>query len=198
MSIKTKILMLKGESSSQATWGNISGTLSDQTDLNTALDGKVDTTDLSWGNISGTLSNQTDLKNELDSKVDASSIFDLIYPVGCYYWSSNSTNPGTLFGGTWEQIEDKFILAAGTTYSEGETGGEARHFLSLKEIPKHRHKTGPDYCKVYGGLTSDTGFATGTSPNSTMDLMSTEYAGGSAAHNNMPPYLVAYCWHRTA
>lgn len=198
MSIKTKILMLKGESSSQATWGNITGTLSNQTDLNTALDGKVNTTDLSWGNISGTLSNQTDLKNELDSKVDASSIFDLIYPVGCYYWSSNSTNPGTLFGGTWEQIKDRFILAAGTTYNVGDTGGEAKHFLSASEMPKHRHKTGPDYCKVYGGITSDTGFAIGTSPNVTMDYISTEYTGGSGAHNNMPPYLVAYCWHRTA
>lgn len=48
MSIKTKILMLKGEKGDPggATWGNISGTLSSQTDLNTALQGKADTTDL--------------------------------------------------------------------------------------------------------------------------------------------------------
>lgn len=172
MSIKTKILMLKGESGGSS--------------------------DVTWGSITGTLSDQTDLKTELDSKVDASSIFDLIYPVGCYYWSSNSTNPGTLFGGTWEQIEDRFILAAGTTYNEGETGGEARHYLTLSECPAHRHTAGTNSCKVYGGLTSDTGFATGTSPNVTTDKYSTGYTGGGSSHNNMPPYLVAYCWHRTA
>lgn len=33
-------------------------------------------------------------------------LLDLIYPVGSLYWSSNSTNPATLFGGTWTQIAD--------------------------------------------------------------------------------------------
>ena len=46
--------------------------------------------------------------------------------IGSYYWSSNSTNPGTIFGGTWEQIKDKFVLAVGDTYTAVDiTGGEA-------------------------------------------------------------------------
>jgi hypothetical protein len=73
-----------------ASWGIITGTLSDQTDLNTALGLKVPTSrtitingtayDLSsdrswtinagvWGNITGTLSSQTDLQSALDGKV---------------------------------------------------------------------------------------------------------------------------------
>lgn len=171
MSIKTKILMLKGESGGSS--------------------------DVTWGSITGTLSDQTDLKTELDSKVDASSIFDLIYPVGCYYWSSNSTNPSTLFGGTWEQIKDRFILSAGTTYSEGTTGGEAKHYLTLSEMPSHRHTTGPNSVTAYGGLSGDT-IQTGSGYSVTLDKVSTGYTGGGSSHNNMPPYLVAYCWHRTA
>lgn len=48
MDPKVKILMLKGEKGDPggSTWGNISGTLSNQTDLNTALSGKANTSDL--------------------------------------------------------------------------------------------------------------------------------------------------------
>ena len=54
-----------------------------------------------------------------------SKMLDKTHPVGSLYWSSNSTNPGTLFGGTWVQIKDKFILAAGDKYRNGTTGGSA-------------------------------------------------------------------------
>ena len=38
-----------------------------------------------------------------------STFLDLAHPVGSYYWSENSVNPSTLFGGTWEEVEDKRI-----------------------------------------------------------------------------------------
>lgn len=66
-------------------------------------------------------------------------IISLIYPVGAVYISAVNTNPSTLFGGTWEQIKDKFILSAGDTYSAGATGGEANHTLSAAEMPVHKH-----------------------------------------------------------
>ena len=53
------------------------------------------------------------------------SIFELIYPVGSIYMSVNSTSPASLFGGTWEQIKDTFLLSAGDTYTAGATGGSA-------------------------------------------------------------------------
>ena len=62
---------------------------------------------------------------------------DNIYPVGCIYMSVNSTNPGQLFGGTWEQIEDTFLLCAGSTYLAGSTGGSATHTHSYN----HTHTT---------------------------------------------------------
>ena len=61
------------------------------------------------------------------------------YPVGSIYMSVNSTSPATLFGGTWEQIQDVFLLAAGSTYTAGDTGGSASHTLIVDELPSHVH-----------------------------------------------------------
>lgn len=71
---------------------------------------------------------------------DLQSVFDLIYPVGSIYMSVNSVDPSALFGiGTWEQIKDMFLLAAGDNYKNEETGGEAAHVLSTSEMPSHTH-----------------------------------------------------------
>lgn len=61
------------------------------------------------------------------------------YPIGSIYLSLNNTNPSTYFGGTWEQLKDRFLLGAGNTYSSGATGGEANHTLSTSELPNHSH-----------------------------------------------------------
>ena len=71
---------------------------------------------------------------------ECSDIVEIIYPIGAIYLSVNSTNPETLFGGTWEQIQDKFLLSAGSTYTAGSTGGEATHTLTSNEMPSHNHQ----------------------------------------------------------
>ena len=70
-------------------------------------------------------------------------LLNLVYPVGSIYWSSNNTNPGTLFGGTWTQIKDKFILAAGDSYTNGATGGAATVTLTVSNMPSHKHSFTP-------------------------------------------------------
>lgn len=70
------------------------------------------------------------------------NFLNLVYPVGSIYWSSNNTNPGTLFGGTWTQIKDKFILAAGDSYTNGATGGAATVTLTVSNMPSHSHSIG--------------------------------------------------------
>ena len=64
------------------------------------------------------------------------------HPIGSLYWSSQSTDPGTLFGGTWQRIKDKFILAAGDTYTNGDTGGAATVTLTTNNLPSHNHTIG--------------------------------------------------------
>lgn len=63
------------------------------------------------------------------------------YPVGSIYISVNSTSPATLFGGTWERIQDVFLLAAGSSYSAGSTGGAATVTLTAAQsgVPAHSH-----------------------------------------------------------
>ena len=130
--------------------------------------------------------------------VDVSTVLGKVYPVGSIYMSVNSTSPGALFGGTWVQIEDKFLLAAGATYKAGSTGGEATHTLTQGEMPKHNHVI---YYPNAGG--PDTGAAIGFPEAGSKNTWwaaacMTGQTGGSAAHNNMPPYLAVYVWARTA
>lgn len=130
--------------------------------------------------------------------INNTSIFDLLYPVDSIYISVNSANPSTLFGGTWEQITDTFLLAAGSTYTGGSTGGEAAVTLTTKQIPSHNHAifypnagAGNDYAPIgYPNVGSkSTYWAVGSY---------TGDVGGGEAHNNMPPYLAVYVWKRTA
>ena len=65
--------------------------------------------------------------------------WETIYPVGSIYMSVNNVNPSTVFGGTWQQIKDKFLLACGDTYNNGATGGSATNTLEVSQLPSHYH-----------------------------------------------------------
>jgi hypothetical protein len=126
-------------------------------------------------------------------------LVDLIYPVGSIYMSTNNVSPQTFFGGTWERIQDRFLLGAGSTYAAGGTGGSATHTLTINEMPTHHH-----VLKVATATTtaSDAGWrASGGKAYSSQIAESVAddfvYTGGNAAHNNMPPYLAVYMWKRT-
>ena len=151
-----------------------------------------------------------DTGNELATMNDVptnSSIVDLIYPVGSIYMSVNSVNPSTLFGGTWEQIEDKFLLASGTSYSNGATGGSAdatlvshNHTVSATgEYFVTSENSGANNTRVQynsNGNRYVDGMTTSSTPFHHREYVSTE--GSSATGMNMPPYLVVNVWKRTA
>ena len=44
-----------------------------------------------------------------------------IYPVGSIYMSVSDTSPASLFGGTWERIEGRFLMGASDTHPAGTT-----------------------------------------------------------------------------
>ena len=134
--------------------------------------------------------------NQLQDNVEKAieDIFNRIYPIGSIYTSVNSTNPHSLFGGTWEQIKDKFLLSAGDTYNAGDEGGEATHILTIDEMPSHNHSWGWAYAAAPGNSTWSSAGVNKTS--SASDIIGN--TGGGKPHNNMPPYLAVFMWKRTA
>lgn len=146
------------------------------------------------------------------------------YPVGSIYMSVLSTSPATLFGGTWVQIKDTFLLCAGGKYSAGSTGGsaDAKVISHSHDIPSlngitneagsHDHNirtrtgiaSGESGFLAVGGVTYD-----GRSPTPiedggshqhtvTIDASTTGETGEDSIGANMPPYLAVYVWKRTA
>lgn len=124
------------------------------------------------------------------------NVFDLVYPIGSIYLSVSDANPATLFGGSWERIKDRFLLAAGDSYAAGGTGGEANHTLTVEEIPSHNHDLGHNV--MYVNTNHLTGSGSIAHFYATDAIRYTAYTGGSAAHNNMPPYLTVHIWKRVS
>ena len=62
-----------------------------------------------------------------------------LYPVGSVYISFNSTDPSTLFGGTWSRLKDTFLLVNGDTYAPNTTGGSATKTIGVTNMPSHNH-----------------------------------------------------------
>lgn len=155
---------------------------------------------------------ETYTKAELDDM-----FLNRVYPVGAVYISLTATNPHDLFGGTWEQIQGRFLLAVGantanttTAYgsmsasainrSAGEQGGEVAHTLTTSEMPEHAH---PIRYGSVGSSSGDTYASVRVPYNQAQarvgeDNQGMEAVGGGQAHNNMPPYLAVYMWRRTA
>ena len=152
-----------------------------------------------------------------DKLINNSHIIDLIYPIGSIYMSVNNTSPATLFGGTWQQLKDRFLIGTGDTYSNGASGGASTlkytpqgtvggHTLTINEIPKHSHSVSTiDYAET------GSKFWVGSGNYTTLYFKypTTSETGGGQSHNHgftgtqatldkMPPYLAVYMWKRTA
>lgn len=116
------------------------------------------------------------------------------YPVGAIYISVNSVSPQRLFGGKWEQLKDRFLLAAGDTYNPGQMGGEAEVRLTKDQMPAHNHGYSyPNDARYYYFVEGDEECRVCRPVEST-----TSSTGGGKAHNNMPPFLAVYVWKRVA
>jgi len=111
------------------------------------------------------------------------------WPVGVIYISEVSTNPATLgLPGTWTAITSAFLVAAGSTFTAGATGGATTHThtFTVSSDGAHSHTptvdaTGNHYHTYDGGI----GYATfghyhymGAGTVSTIDVPNT---GGNSA-----------------
>ena len=89
-------------------------------------------------------------------------LLNIVYPVGCIYWSSVNKNPRDLFGiGTWVQIKDRFIWAKGDEDEINALEGSKTATLSIDNLPAHDHQgrtgyTNTDHWHATWDMSGDT------------------------------------------
>ena len=105
-------------------------------------------------------------KDELSSLIAAAVAEAKLaaYPVGSIYCSIDSTDPGTLFGGTWVAIgAGRALVAAGGGFAVGSEGGSDTHTLTVEEMPSHAHTAWTGEAGLHGhAARTDTANLTGS------------------------------------
>lgn len=178
----------------------------DVDEIDTLLNAKQNT--LVSGSSIKTINNQSVLGSGNISVGGGGLSFDDVFPVGSIYMSTANVDPSTLFGGTWERIQDKFLLAKGSTYSNlNGTGGSADAV-----VVSHSHNPSPTseyFVTSESDGANNTRVAYSSSGNRYVDGMtssstpfhhrkSTETKGENGTGKNMPPYIIVNVWKRTA
>ena len=119
------------------------------------------------------------LSNFYTSGSLVSDLLNKVYPVGSIYMSAVNVSPASFLGGTWQAIEQgRMLMAAGSSWQAGTTGGAAYHALTVQEMPAHDHSavetaagghthgasTGSAGAHAHSGSTNSTGnhYHTGT------------------------------------
>jgi hypothetical protein len=172
--------------------------------------------------VSALVAKELQEQNKLLEKLIGNYILDKIHPVGSIYISTNNTSPQSLFGGTWERIKDRFLIAAGSTYSAGTTGGSATHTHTLENAWADMHIVGSDSTanRKQGILLERHRSHASTSTAMTFSLQDdgahtrkdlreesvgtitsnfgTALDGTTDESSNVPPYFAVYMWKRTA
>jgi len=142
-----------------------------------------------------------------------------VYPVGCIYTSTVSTNPNTLFGfGTWSEYGQGRVLVGKSAEAEfdtaGKTGGLKENRQGFPWVGMNSSKfqdSGASYtASVLGDLNT---WLTGGGSSTTSKSTAVRNVGGDIRTNgttatevthyryttpNLQPYIVVYFWQRTA
>lgn len=97
------------------------------------------------------IANQTPPTTDID--------IDKIYPVGSIYMSMSLTSPSSLFGGTWQRIQSRYLMASDSTYKAGETGGNNDAIVVSHSHSASSEVDGGHSHKISGGSHSHSGTA---------------------------------------
>ena len=80
------------------------------------------------------------LSNFYTSSLLVADLLNKVYPVGSIYMSVVNISPASFLGGTWQAIEQgRMLMAAGSSWQAGTTGGATYHALTIAELPAHNH-----------------------------------------------------------
>lgn len=142
-------------------------------------------------------SNSTSIENRLSALENKiSTLEDKIYPVGSIYMSLTDETIESVtekFGGTWEKMENTFLIGASSNYQAGTTGGTATH--------KHESPV-----NTLGDSLVGVNNKFGTNANNLGNFygatLSSSQTGGNytayytSEESNIPPYTAVYMYKR--
>lgn len=131
--------------------------------------------------------------------VDLTTLGDKIFPVGTILTFYDTSDHSDFLGLTWARFAaGRMVVGYDSSDSDfatiGNTGGEKKHTLTITEMPKHHHTIVPR--AAYSGSLAASHTTGWEKRNET--YQDTSDTGGNGAHNNMPPYITAALWRRTA
>ena len=129
----------------------------------------------------------------------AFDVLDALLPVGIILPFSRDVNPSTLYPGTsWTQLHDVFLVASGSKFTAGSSGGQSEH--------QHTIPIGFDGATIF--YHHDTGGNPAYGSQTLLDNVYTAAVEYNQAGNlreaytdkksNLPPYKAVYMWERTA
>lgn len=145
------------------------------------------------------------------------AITNIIYPVGSIYISTNTANPSSYLGGTWQQVaHDCYLIGynANNTWfdkpgqNKGSKNGPGSwntndHTLTIDQIPSHDHEY-PDRMVVWDAGAYKSDAMQDSVWDSTLQFKpwgsKIGKTGGGKGHNHFHvlPYYTVVVWRRTA
>lgn len=140
-------------------------------------------------------------------------VLDRIQPVGSLYFSTNSTSPASLFGGTWERYAQGRVMVSAsdtdTDFTVGKTGGEKTAPVDLNQLYALWANRGSDFIAdvetIPGNNTVWKATVKSQQVNhyATTDIANTGVrvilpSGVNRRVSAIQPYVAVYVWRRTA
>ena len=166
---------------------------------------------------------QTAITSAIDTlhdtiKTEMQTAMLALFPVGTILETTNSDNPSTYIGGTWEQLDAGLTTITAGTYKETHNGtedtyvftagsnnftrngvsmtGEAEHVITEGELAAHSHYVGKGKGNERNpAVYTQFLYLTQWEGKYEYDI-STNSVGGNQPHNNLPPVYSVYKFRR--
>jgi hypothetical protein len=124
-----------------------------------------------------------------------------VYPVGSIYISVSSTNPSSLFGGTWVAFAvGRTLIGVDANQTEfdtvEETGGAKTQTLTEAQMPPHTHNIPDVRSATTGGVNTRIARTADASSTAGNDV-ATGSAGSGDPVSILNPYITVYFFKRT-
>lgn len=141
-------------------------------------------------------------------------VLDRIQPVGSLYFSTASTSPASLFGGTWERYAQGRVMVSAsdtdTDFTVGKAGGEKTSPVDLTHLYAEWANRGQDFIAHVETIPGSDTVWRATVKSQTFNHYATTDVSNRAVRvitssdtnqrsvSTIQPYVAVYVWRRTA